>query len=305
MTGRTKTTPRESLKSVYQRVTDRILERLEEGVVPWRSPHLAKIGFPRNFDSGRDYRGINVFLLALGGYTSPYFLTYQQAKHNGGQVRKGEKGLPVVKYGIHLKKDGDGKEDTENVRRYLRLYTVFNACQIEGIDFPNPELPPFTAPTKSYVARAIVSQMPDPPIIREGRSVRTCYDPQTDTIDIPHRNYFPSEERYYKSLFHEMVHSTGAAKRLARKTLMENRGMGSTERTIYGREELVAEMGTAFLCAHAGIVVDDHENATAYLQEWLKVFRTGNNAQWIFEAAGHAQRAADYILGYEPPGVDA
>lgn len=302
MTGRTNPKPKESLKSVYQRVTDRILERLEEGVIPWQSPHMARVGFPKNFVSGKDYRGINVVLLAMGGYVSPYFLTYQQAKQKGGQVRKGEKGYPVVKYGVQKKKDEGGTEET---RRYLRLYTVFNASQIDGIDFPTPDFPPFTAATKSYVARAIVSQMPDPPTIIEGRSVHTCYNPKTDTVDIPLRNYFTSEERYFKSLFHELVHSTGAAKRLARKTLMENQGMGSTDRVIYSREELVAEMGTAFLCAHAGIVVDDHENTAAYLQAWLKVLRTGNNAQWIFEAAGHAQRAADYILGCEPPGADA
>ncbi|MBB5353698.1 antirestriction protein ArdC [Haloferula luteola] len=289
------------MKSVFERVTERILERLEEGVIPWQSPHMARVGFPKNFHSGRDYRGINVFLLGMAGYTSPYFLTYQQAKDKGGQVRKGEKGYLVIKYGTHRKKEDDGSEET---RRFLRLYTVFNSCQIDGIDFPHPELPPFTAATKSYVARAIVSQMPNPPAIHEGRSVRTCYDPQTDIIDIPHRSYFTSEERFYKSLFHEMVHSTGAAKRLARKTLMENRGMGLTNKSIYSREELVAEMGTAFLCAHAGIVIDDHENSAAYLQSWLKVLRTGNNRQWIFEAAGHAQRAADYILRFEPPGAE-
>ncbi|MBB5350659.1 antirestriction protein ArdC [Haloferula luteola] len=284
------------LRSVHQRVTERIIEQLEQGVVPWHSPHIAKIGFPRNYQSEKAYRGINVMLLAMAGYTSPWFLTYKQAQGRGGQVRKGEKGYPIVKFGSYSKELDDGEEEK---RHFLRLYTVFNACQIDGIEFPQADLPPFTASTKTYVAKAIVTQMPHPPAIHEGRSVRTCYDPVADAIDIPHRSYFESGERFYKSLFHEMVHSTGAAKRLARKSLMDNRGISMSDKTIYGKEELVAEIGAAFLCAHAGIVMDNHENSASYISSWLTVLKQGSNQRWIVEAAGQAQQAVDYILKVE------
>ncbi|BCX48604.1 antirestrication protein [Haloferula helveola] len=289
--------PEESLRSVHERVTQRIIERLEEGVVPWHSPHIATIGFPKNFQSAKPYRGINVMLLAMAGYVSPWFLTYKQAQERGGQVRRGEKGYLVVKFGTYNKDPGDGVEEQ---RKFLRHYTVFNSCQIDGIEFPQPELPPRSADERTDAAKAIVTRMPNPPAIHEGRLARTCYDPEEDAIDIPDRSCFESGERFYKSLFHEMVHSTGAAKRLARKTLLDNRGISMSDKTVYGREELVAEIGAAYLCAHAGIVIDDHGNSASYIQSWLQVLKDGNNRRWIVEAAGHAQKAVDHILKLEP-----
>ena len=202
----------------------------------------------------------------------------------------------VVKFGTYNKERPDGSEEH---RRYLRHYTVFNACQIDGVEFPQADLPPVTADERTNAARLIVTGMPNPPAIHEGRSTKTCYWPKEDSIDIPHRAYFESGTRFYKSLFHEMVHSTGAAKRLARKTLLENKGQGRTDRTTYSKEELVAEIGAAFLCAHAGIVMDDHENSAAYIEAWLKVLKQGANQRWLVEAAGHAQKAVDHILDRE------
>ena len=285
------------LKSVHQRVTERIIEQLESGTVPWQTPHAAKVGFPKNFQSGKEYRGINVMLLGMAGYLSPWFLTYKQAQERGGQVRRGEKGYLVLKYGSYTKEAKDGTEET---RKFLRAYTVFNACQIDGVEFPSVEPPRSTDSECLASAQAIVDGMPNPPVIHEGRSVRTCYYPSEDCIDIPHRGYFESEQRFYKSLYHELTHSTGAANRLARKTLLENKGRVMSDRTIYSKEELVAEMGAAFLCAHAGIVIDDHENSAAYLRGWLKVLKQDSNHRWIVEAAGQAQKAVDYILGVEP-----
>jgi len=286
------------LQSVHERVTARIIERLEEGVVPWHSPHMATVGFPRNYHSGQHYRGINVMLLAMAGYISPWFMTYQQAKEYGGQVRKGEKGYLVIKFGTYAH-DEDGEEKK---RSFLRQYTVFNACQIDGVEFPAPPISTasFTASDHTQLAAIIAAEMPDPPDIYEGRIVRTCYDPRKDCIDIPHRACFESGERFYKSLFHELVHSTGAAHRLARKSLLDNPGISMSDNVIYGKEELVAEIGAAFLCAHAGIVTDEHENSAAYIQSWLDVLKEGDNKRWIIEAAGHAQKAVDYILNMEP-----
>lgn len=292
-----KTWPKGDLQGVYERVTARIVERLEEGVVPWHSPHMATVGFPKNFQSGKSYRGVNILLLAMAGYVSPWFLTYKQAQERGGQVRKGEKGYLVVKFGTHTRESAEGEEEK---RSFLRHYTVFNACQMDGIEFPEPQLPPFVATNRTEIADGMVWDMPDAPIIHEGRSVRTCYNPAEDCIDIPHRAHFESGERFYKSLFHELVHSTGAAKRLARRSLLDNRGISMADKTIYSKEELVAEIGAAYLCAHAGIVMDDHENSAAYIQSWLQVLKDSKNRRWIVEAAGHAQKAVDYILGMEP-----
>ena len=284
------------LQSVHQRVTDRIIEQLEKGTVPWHTPHAAKLGFPKNFQSGKKYRGVNVMLLGMAGYLSPWFLTYKQAQERGGQVRRGEKGYLVLKYGSYTKEAKDGTEETRN---FLRAYTVFNSCQIDGVEFPKKELPPHTDQECLASAQAIVDGMPNPPAIHEGDSVKTCYNPKKDTVDIPHRSYFESERRFYKSLYHELTHSTGAAKRLARKTLLENKGIAMSDLKIYSKEELVAEMGAAFLCAHAGIVIEDHENSASYLEGWLKVLKQGSNRRWIVEAAGQAQKAVDYIMRVE------
>jgi len=292
-----KTWKKGELRSVHERVTEQIIEQLEQGTVPWYSPHTAEVGFPRNFESGKDYRGVNVMLLGMEGYLSPWFMTYKQAQERGGQVRRGEKGYLVIKYGTYTKEDQDGQEEE---RGYLKAYTVFNACQIDGIDFPEIAPGPLKSGECLASAQAIVDGMPNPPVIHEGRSIRTCYYPKDDSIDIPHRAYFESEKRFFKSLYHELTHASGAAKRLARKTLLENKGRVMSNMTTYSKEELVAELGTAFLCAHAGIVIDDHENSAAYIDEWLKVLKQGNHQRWIIEAAGQAQKAIDYILGAEP-----
>jgi antirestriction protein ArdC len=297
MTEKQATLAQGDLKSVHAHITQRIVERLEEGVVPWHTPHFATVGFPKNFQSGKDYRGINVMLLGMAGYVSPWFLTYQQAQERGGQVRKGEKGYLVVKFGTYSR-EAEGAD--EELRKFLRHYVVFNASQIDGVEFPEPRLPPATEAGRTVAAGTIVANMPNPPAIHEGRKAQTCYHPKEDSIDIPNRSYFKSGERFYKSLFHELVHSTGAANRLARKTLLENKGILSSDRATYSKEELVAEIGAAFLCAHAGIVMDDHEDSAAYIQSWLKVLKSGDNQRWIVEAAGQAQKAVDYILNREP-----
>ena len=291
-----KTWKKGELRSGHDRVTERIIEQLEQGTVPWHSPHTATVGFPRNFQSGKDYRGINVMLLGMAGYVSPWFMTYKQTQERGGQVRRGEKGYFVIKYGTYTKEDQDGQEEE---RGYLKAYTVFNASQIDGVEFPEIERALSVDGGCLTSAQAIVDGMPNPPVIHEGRSVRTCYYPKDDSIDIPHRAHFESEKRFYKSLYHELTHASGAAKRLARKTLLENKGQVMGSLATYSKEELVAELGAAFLCAHAGIVIDDHENSAAYLDGWLKVLKQGSNRRWIVEAAGQAQKAVDYILNVE------
>lgn len=195
--------------NVYEQVTDRMIQLLQQGVIPWKSPYFSTVGFPKNFATGKAYRGINVFLLGSLRYTSPYFLTFLQAKELGGCVKKGERGGMVVKYGTYTK-EAEGAESqqeaTEEERRYLKAYTVFNASQIEGIEFPAPApLPELTPSAQCDRAREIVAGMPQRPEIKQGVAV-PCYRPGTDSVHMPERGYFESEEAYYSTLFHEFVH---------------------------------------------------------------------------------------------------
>ncbi len=287
--------------NVYEQVTNRMIELLEQGVVPWKSPCLATVGFPKNFATGNQYRGINVFLLGSLRYTSPYFLTFIQAKELGGRVKKGERGGMVIKYGTYTK-DIEGAQlerANEEERRFLKAYTVFNASQIEGIEFPKPvALPEFTPSERCDRAREIVAAMPQQPEIKEGTAI-PCYRPSTDSVHMPERGYFDQEEGYYSTLFHELAHATGHQSRLGRKSLIENNGIDATgeDRKVYAEEELVAEMSASFLNAHAGIMEAEMQNSAAYLQGWLTALKSKDAKGWIVKAAGEAQQAVDFMLG--------
>ena len=289
---------------IYTEVTNRIIAQLEQGVIPWQSPYFSKVGFPRNFSTGKHYHGINVFLLGSLRYTSPYFLTFLQAKELGGHVRKGEKGSLVIKYGTYTKEtEGASSGDaSEERRKYLKGYTVFHASQIEGVEFPEPQNVP-ELPTSAACdrAREIVAAMPKAPTMHEGSAV-PCYRPSTDSVHMPERRFFTSEEAYYSTLFHECCHSTGHGSRLARRSLLENKGIDAEgeERKTYAEEELVAEMGASFLCAHAGIIEAEIENSAAYLQGWIDALKSKDAKGWIIRAASQAQKAADYILNTQP-----
>lgn len=289
---------------IYEQVTTRIITQLEQGVIPWQSPYFSKVGLPHNFSTNRAYQGINVFLLGSLRFTSPYFLTFIQAKELGGHVKKGEHGSLVVKYGTYTKEDETSAagEDAET-RRFLKAYTVFHASQIEGIEFPQPEnLPELSITEKTDRAREIVAAMPNAPAIHDGNAV-PCYRPKTDSVHMPERGFFDSEEAYYSTLFHELAHSTGHVSRLARKSLLENKGIdaaGGTARKVYAEEELVAEMGASFLNAHAGIMEDELSNSAAYLQSWIDALKGKDAKSWIVRAASQAQKAANYILNIQP-----
>lgn len=288
----------------YEAITNRIMERIQDGVVPWQSPSIARVGFPRNFSTGKPYSGINVFLLGCQEFQSPHFLTFIQARELGGHVRKGEKGFPVIKVGTWTKEreaeaSGDGEAAGEK-RKFLKLYTVFNACQIEGIAFPEvPKCKTFTESAMADNARRIVAEMPRPPVITEGRKSFPHYVPDADTVEMPSRETFRAEWRFYKTLFHELAHATGHESRLNRQSLTENRGRYAVgdERKIYCLEELVAEMAAAFLGASAGIIEDGFENSAAYLHGWLDVLKVKDHKTWLVKAASEAQKAADYVLG--------
>jgi len=273
------------MPTAYEVVTESIIKQLESGVAPWRKPWRTEM--PANLASKKEYRGINVFLLASLGYGSQYWLTYRQAQALGGSVRKGEHGFKVVFWKIdEYRKENKETGETENRKSILlRYFTVFNLEQCEGIKSPEPTC--VIAPLEQ--CEEIVSSMPNPP--RLERDSRACYRPSTDTVGMPAWSAFDSAEEYYSTFFHELTHSTGHPSRVGREGIMEHNPFGSED---YSKEELVAEMGAAMLCGVAGIESRTLDNSASYLQSWINRLRS--DSRLIVSAASQAQKAADYIL---------
>lgn len=271
----------------YDRITDRITALLEQGTVPWHKPWKASTGLPRNFVSRKPYRGINVFMLIALSYESPFWLTFRQVAALGGNVRKGEKACPVV-FWKQLKLED--KESNEPRRiPLLRFYHVFNVSQCDGLK--TAPAPVETTGNGLAKPEDIVAGMPHLPSIKHGMT-KAYYSPHEDCVGLPARERFDTPEDYYATLFHELVHSTGHEKRLKRATVTESAGFGSNP---YCKEELVAELGAAFLCGQAEIAGRVIDNSAAYLQGWLKQLR--DDKTLIVQAAAQAQKAADFILG--------
>ena len=283
-------------KSVYEIITERILEKLEAGTVPWHKP-WAGGGCPQNLVSGREYRGVNIFLLGCQGFTSPYWLTFKQAKQLGGSVRKGERGTPCIlwKWIERASEDPEtGETETQKIP-LVRYFSVFNAVeQCDGISHARLEAQaeepaPFN-PIEA--ADAIVSGYPKPPAIAHDGRGSAFYRPATDSIHMPERETFDSEEHFYATLFHEMAHSTGHESRLSRPGITNRIRHGSHE---YSLEELCAEMGSGFLLAEAGIDAEGlMENSAAYIESWLKALK--NDSKLVVFAGAQAQKAVDHIL---------
>lgn len=275
--------------SVYEIVTERILAALDKGVVPWRMPWRTRgsNGIPKNLQSGKEYRGINILLLGSQGYASPWWVTYKQATARGGQVRKGEKSTPVVFWKVYDREKGDKKEKGF----VLRYYNVFNVAQCEGLDVPvsEPEVPSDFNPIAE--CEKVVRAYKTIPKLEHGGG-RACYIPSFDKILMPERETFECAEAYYSTLFHELTHSTGHEDRLNRDGIMNPIRFGSHE---YSFEELVAECGSAFLCAHSGIIDTTLDNSAAYIDNWRK--KLSKEPKWLVEASGKAAKASDYILG--------
>ncbi|MFQ5589573.1 MAG: ArdC family protein [Phycisphaerae bacterium] len=271
----------------YDKITSRVIELLEQGTVPWHKTWTGD-SMPRNAVSNKSYRGMNVFLLMAAGYTSPYWLTYKQATELGGCVRKGEKAMPVVFWKRIMVEDKDDPDNTKCVP-LLRYYSVFNVDQCNDIDMPTTETPK-REHNPIQDAEAIVAGMPNRPEIRHGGG-RACYRPSLDMVSMPPADRFETGSAYYNVLFHELTHATGHKDRLNRNGCIEGAAFGSH---TYSREELVAEMGAAFLCGHAGLLTATIDNSAAYIANWLERLR--NDRKLVVTAAAQAQKASDFIL---------
>ncbi len=284
--------------NVYDRVTTSIVAALEQGVRPWLKPWTqvggaAASGLPLRAN-GTPYRGINVLLLwgaaADAGYAATTWMTYKQATERGGQVRKGERGSMVVFANSFTKTQTDENgQDEEREIPFLKAYTVFNVEQIDGLE-PGPAAPsPLEQP--QLIEQAETFMAATGAVIRHGGN-RAFYAPGTDHIQLPPVQAFRDIESYTATKAHELIHWTGHESRTARQ-------FGSRFGDhAYAVEELVAELGAAFLCAELGVASEIQEDHASYLAHWLTVLKADSRA--IFTASSQAQKATDYLHGLQP-----
>lgn len=308
------TTPAKSKKpDNYARVTEAIIGMLERGVGSWDRPWTGggTLRLPRRV-TGEPYRSINIPLLWAAadeaGYSSATWMTLNQANQLGGQVRAGQKGSQVVFWGrverpvtkagaesAAASPDGDAGAvgDDDAATRpvpFLRMYTVFNVEQIDGLPEkfvePKAQPRPLNPDARDPVLDAFVERTG---VRVEHGGNRAFYSPDLDFVRMPNFEYFTAAGRYYGTLFHELTHWTGAAARTGRGFAHSKFGDKA-----YAAEELIAELGSAFVCATVGIEPIVCEHHAEYLNSWLTVLRSDTKA--IFTAAAAAQKAADYLL---------
>lgn len=286
---------------IYTRVTDRIVTQLEQGIRPWMKPwsadHAAgRINRPlrSNF---QPYNGINILMLWASaedqGFVSPLWLTFNQCKELGGHVKKGERGSPVV-YASTFKKEEEG-EHGEAVERdipFLKQYTVFNAEQCEGLPDPFYEMKGEPNTLIERIAQADQFFRNTKADIREGGN-QAYYTITDDYIRLPRLETFRDAESHAAVTAHELTHWTRHPSRLDRDLGRKRFGDAG-----YAMEELVAEMGSAFLCADLQITPELRDDHASYIAHWLEILRGDKRA--IFTAASHASKAADYLHSLQP-----
>ncbi len=287
----------------HTRITDRILAELEQGVRPWMKPWAAdalagRVTRPLRA-TGEVYRGINVLLLWMeavaNGYTNPTWMTYKQAQALGAQVRKGEHGAPIVYYGQSSKTGTDAEtgEEREEGFRFLKTYTVFNVTQIEGLPerfMIEPEQPEATSPiARIDAAEAYFAAIPA--TVRHGGD-RAFYMIGDDRIQLPPFEAFTDAHGYYTTRGHETVHWTRHQSRLDRSFGRKTWGDEG-----YAREELVAELGAAFLAADLGLALEPRPDHASYIGSWIAVLQ--NDKRAIVQAAAHAERAVAYLHQFQ------
>jgi len=274
---------------VYSLVTDKIIEQLENNIVPWQQPWKDN-SIPQNLSTGKPYRGINLLLLGTLRYDQNLFLTFNQLKEIGGSVKKGEKGHLIIFWKPTVKtiKEND-KEDLE-MSFVLRYYKVFNVAQCESIP-PHviEETTEIPFSPISYCEQILEEMEHCPKIIYEAQ--QAFYEPVSDYINMPKPETFVTNEDFYSVLFHELVHSTGHASRLGRDGVVTTSRFGDY---TYSLEELTAEIGSCFLGSLCGLGANNFDQSVSYIKGWLKALK--NDKKLIIKAGGQAQKATDYIL---------
>ena len=300
--------------NVFQDVTDRVIEKLKEGVAPWQRgwkdsgmSGILGINAPRNYETKKAYSGINILLLGMAGFDSPWWLPYKALVKMGGNVA-GQKGTRIVRWFILYFDENNNKIPEKDVRAgkpyhkkafFPKYHTVFNAEQISGIDFPEvkkPEVIGDVELTNDPIenVEAILDAYENPPTVKfDGRN--PCYVPRTDCVHMPDINQYKSSEAFYKDYMHEHMHGTGAESRLGRKGIVEFDKFGSEQ---YAREELIAELGASFMAEIAGFSNEETiEDTASYCKSWIKKLQ--DDPKMITYAMSGAQKAVEHILGGE------
>ena len=289
------------LTDIYQRITNKILADLEKGNLTWRQPwnaeHLqGQVKRPLRWNN-IPYTGINTLLLwgtaSERGFTSPYWMTFKQALELKAAVRKGEKGTLIVYADKIIVEEDDNQGGTKtNQIPFLKSYIVFNASQIEGLPEKYYEtIQPETATNQHERIEEIENFFAQTKAdIYTG--TRASYYKNADKIEMPPFESFESRESYYAILAHELTHWTMHPKRLDRDFGRKHHGDEG-----YAKEELVAELGACFLSADLGLELMPEEHHSAYIQSWMKALK--EDKRFIFSAASHAQKAAEYVHGFQ------
>ena len=294
----------------YQTLVAGTIELLEKGIAPWRKDWAAPRGPNRNHhngNSGHQYKGFNPFGLdvaaMLRGYKSKAWLTFKDAQHLGGYIKKGEKGTAIAFWHMveYIVKDEETNQNIKKTFPQLIPHTVFNLDQTDGVKLPKRETE--EPEDKSFDPIAEAQGILDAYITNNGPKLdhdggnEAFYERLGDSIHLPEPYQFKTREGYHAAAFHEAGHSTGHKSRLDRHSLQEEAGSVRFGSPVYSKEELVAELTASFLCDAAGIT-NTQENSAAYLKNWLGVIR--KDGKFLVQSATKAQRAADFILAGGP-----
>ena len=272
--------------TIYDEVTNRIIERLESGSIPWIKPWHTTNTLDKNIVSGNEYNGINRIILGMSGFDSNIWGSFKQWQDLGANVRKGEHGTKIVFYTPVVKKDIKANDPNPENTIYacLKTYYVFNAMQVDGI-----EVAPRVIEDKPFSNNVMVDTM----VTNTGAHIKhggnsAYYRPSEDYINMPIKADFFDEAGYYATLLHELTHWSGHKHRLDRT---KGKRFGDV---AYAFEELIAELGSAFLCEKYSVKGDiRHEG---YIQSWLQALKNDN--KMIFKASAYAQKSTDYIVNF-------
>jgi len=289
---------------IQQEVTNQIIDLLEQvDLKDYHPPfsNLSALGLPINPVTDKTYQGINVLSLwshqQQKNFSSNQWATFKQWKSHGSNVKKEEKSSRIIFYKTLIKEEGEGVEKQDIKIPMLKVYNVFNADQVDGYLLKSHPIQDKVDDVKSLKSVDLFCKQTGATIKHQG--CQAYYDPLQDYISIPETVHFQNTpladatENYYSTLLHELTHWTGAKQRLDRKNDTEK-----TAKENYAFEELVAELGAAFLCAQHQITQTQPEHHAIYIKSWLKTLK--NNKAYIFKASAQAAKAMDYLNSHQP-----